>query len=1250
MLAEFPAYLPEAVLSGRAGMNLPSVLNGTLEPDEIVSPPKGASAAEYLYEASPTLRVAHHAVREALAAIIEEWPAERRLRILEIGAGAAGVTAELVAMIPADRCDYAFTSPLKHARARAEAEFGHLRAVSIVEIDLAADPQDQQLDPNSYDVVIASHALHTLVDLGAALDVIRWSLVRDGLLLLLERAPERLTDLVFGLRPDWWARSADEAKPHGRLLSEEEWCSVLARRGFLDAVPCSEPAPDLEASSLLIVARNPEHTDVVADASMPEPDTYLLLADRACRRDSVSHYLAEQLRNEGHHVLVASAGEAFRRLDAQAFALAPERAEDFTRLFQILSDEGIAPTHVVHLMGLGLESTGDDAGSPALARERCLSALHLSRAVLSLESPARLWFITSGAPTLEPAGDRPRWSRPAEGGLWGFGRVLMNEHPEVRCRLIDLQLKDGPANAARLIATELRAPDDEEEILLTSDARYGVRLERVHPDAPIATEPQVAEDRRSARLDFSTPGPLSNLQWRAEQRRPPERGEIEIRVRATGLNFRDVMYAMGMLSDEALESGFAGATLGMECAGDVVAVGGDVTGFKVGDPVIGSARASFSTYVTTETTIVAHKPTGWTYDAAATIPSVFFTVYYAFHHLAELKRGEKVLIHGAAGGVGMAAIQYARYCGAEIFATAGSPQKRDFLRLLGVDHVLDSRRLAFGDEIMDITGGEGVDVVLNSLSGEAMLRSLAALKPFGRFLELGKRDFYENAKMGLRPFRNNITYFGIDADQLLAVRSALAGRLFREMMGLFEQGAFRPLVHQTFPAGRVADAFRLMQQSGHIGKIVIAYEDEQEMPVVAGRSAPAQSLELDPQASYLITGGLGGFGLATARWLADKGARNLVLVGRSGAATPEAQEGLDALHAAGANVEVCQADVTDRAALEAVFDKIDTELPPLKGVIHAAMVLDDALIQNQDEGSFCRAFEPKVLGAWHLHEFTRTRRLDFFVVYSSATTCFGNPGQSNYVAANTYLEALAEHRRSLGLPALAVSWGPISDVGYLARNEQVREMLGARIGGKALTSTQALAALERLLGADLGSVAVADLDWRTLSRALPAAHSPRFGRLGGQGRDDGAQGADDLRDLIAGLSDDEVQEAVTEVLREQVAKVLRLPADKLDVNASIYDLGMDSLMAVELHMAIEERFALHVPVMAVAEGVSVAQLATRLAGQLCGRSPVAESAAAPQSDAVARLVSRHGETVTPQEVDDFIEGMADAPRRQGSAP
>ena len=892
---------------------------------------------------------------------------------------------------------------------------------------------------------------------------------------------------------------------------------------------------------------------------------------------------------------------------------------------------------VVHMTGLVLDDL-PAATDVETARTRVLGAMHTARCLAGREVPPRMWLVTSGALPIDSDAPSPRHF-PSQSALAGFARVLANEHPELHCRTVDLRCADA-AVAARLLMDEIENPDDEHEVLVSEQARHAPRLELLRPGANPAdsgVSPGVEPGRRALSLDFATPGPLTNLGWREVARRLPGRGEIEIRTRATGLNFRDVMYAMGILSDEAVESGFAGATLGMECAGEVVAVGPDVTGFATGDPVVCFAPACFATYVTTGTTAVAHRPSDWTFEEAATIPSVFFTVYYALHHLADLSRGDRILIHGAAGGVGMAAIQYARYVGAEVFATAGSPQKRDFLRLLGVEHVLDSRSLVFADRIMEATGGEGVDVVLNSLSGAAMRRSLQVLKPFGRFLELGKRDFHEDAKVGLRPFRNNIAYHGIDADQLLAERSDLAGSLFRAMMSLFEQGAFRPLVHRTFPARRIVDAFRCMQQSAHIGKIVVTYDDVERIEPVRPAAARPAPLALDGQASYLVTGGFGGFGLAIASWLAEKGAGKLVLVGRGGASTPQAQTTVEGLRARGTTVEVHQADVCDRAALARVMEAIDGGDRPLRGVVHAAMVLDDALVINQSTESFTRCFDPKALGAFNLHELTHARKLDFFVLLSSVTTSFGNPGQSNYVAGNLYLESLALRRLSLGLPALAVGFGPIGDVGYLARNERLRDTLEARTGGPALSASQALDHLEGLMQEGRSGVAVANLDWRALRRTLSTVRTSRFALLD-PFTEEGGKG-DDLHGLLAGLSDAEVQETVTELLTEQVARVLRLPVERVERNASIYDLGMDSLMAVELHMAVEEQFHIHVPVMAVTEGASIAALAGRIAGQLASRGGAAGEGAGTRSQVVEELAARHGESLDDEEIEAFLAGM-----------
>ncbi|MBO6512259.1 MAG: SDR family NAD(P)-dependent oxidoreductase, partial [Roseibium sp.] len=569
---------------------------------------------------------------------------------------------------------------------------------------------------------------------------------------------------------------------------------------------------------------------------------------------------------------------------------------------------------------------------------------------------------------------------------------------------------------------------------------------------------------------------------------------------------------LGLLPEEALEDGFAGPTLGMECCGHVVNCGPDVTRFRPGDKVITFAPACFASHVTVDESGCAPMPQNVSAEEAATIPVTFLTAYYALVHLARLEEGETVLIHGGAGGVGLAALQIAKWRGARIIATAGSEDKRNTLKLLGADVVLDSRSLAFVDAVLEETAGDGVDVVLNSLFGEAMERSIEVLKPFGRFLELGKRDYYGNTRIGLRPFRQNLTYYGIDADQLLTRQPKLAEELFEKLVELFEDGTLRPLPHRVFDSEDVVDAFRLMQQAGHIGKIVLR-------PPLAPESSTTANEEvaIDGDAVYLIAGGFGGFGAALLHRLADHGARNLAVLSRRGDASEDAQAVIASLKDRDVTVTGYACDITDETAIKNALQDIRSAGLPLKGVFHTAMVLNDVLLANMDHDGLTRVLAPKVRGAELLDELTSDDPLDHFVLYSSATTLVGNPGQANYVAANGYLEGLARKRRAEGKPALAIAWGAISDAGYLARNEDVNEMLSRKLGRHALTAKEALDGLMTLLApqyADQGTLAAlgyARIDWQAARKDLSLVGTPLVSLLGlGDEDDAGADGVVDL--------------------------------------------------------------------------------------------------------------------------------------------
>jgi acyl transferase domain-containing protein/NADPH:quinone reductase-like Zn-dependent oxidoreductase/acyl carrier protein len=765
---------------------------------------------------------------------------------------------------------------------------------------------------------------------------------------------------------------------------------------------------------------------------------------------------------------------------------------------------------------------------------------------------------------------------PQAAALMGVRRVLTNEASQIASRLIrlspDLPLEQAAAHAV----SELLCPDSEQEIAWDRNGRHVSRIRRGLPAAR-------GKGPDMLRLAIQRPGLLDSLGWETATPAKPGPGELAIEIRAAGLNFRDVMWAMGLLPDEALLDGFAGPTLGLECAGIVTALGDGVLDFTVGDRVMAFAPASLSTHTVTAAHAVMHMPAGMDFAAAATVPVTFLTVAYSLGHLAQLDAGETILIHGGAGGVGLAAIQYARHRGARIFATAGSPAKRALLTNLGVEAVLDSRSLSFADEVMRLTDGQGVDVVLNSLAGEAMRRSLALVRPFGRFLELGKRDFYENSSIGLRPFRHNVSYFGIDADQLPLRRPKLAGALFDEISAMFADGALRALPHRVYDFADAEDAFRLMQASGHVGKIVLT---PGAVRPAALPTTPAFALRDDR--TYVVTGGLDGFGLEAARWLARHGASHIALLSRRGSATPDAAAKLAEFEDARAYA----VDVADEAALAETLVTIRTSQGLIAGVIHAAVAMDDALLTALDAPRFERALRPKLRGAELLDRLTREDPIEQFILFSSVTTPLGNPGQGNYVAANAAIEALAERRHAEGLPALAVQWGPIGDAGYLARETQVSEMLARQLGGAHLSAAEALETIPHLLAAGIPVAGVATVRWAAMKSRLPLLGSPLFADISGTSGEEA--GELDLAAMLTGCGPEEARGKVTGLLIEEVARIMKLAADRIEPSRPLTELGMDSLMAVELRLAVEQRFGVTVPLLALSEGATLSAMAGRI--------------------------------------------------------
>jgi phthiocerol/phenolphthiocerol synthesis type-I polyketide synthase C len=1201
-------------------------------------------------------------ITDALAAVLRvalaAQPPENRLRILRVMGAAPREGLAPLPPLDADRCDLVLCAAtqelLDDVRSRWPAA-----ALACHVLDL--DRELTALGPlgGGFDIVVLGEGFADAPDPALRLANVRQLLLAAGRLVVLEQHSSRASDLVYGLAADWWQALDSAFGPvRPRRRAPEAWSETLSQAGFIEIETVRDVPGALTGPYLLLgqaSASAPSTVPAVTPAAPGSARTWLLVHDRIGYSAELAAALAAGLEAAGQGVFHILSGAHYARCDAQTVQLDPADPAHWQRLIGELP-AGSATPGWIHLAGL-------DLATAALSPTARSAALELRAAVLAawlqvctrLTLRADCWVIAAqaGAALLPAAAAIHGTAKPPadalrDAALWGVARVAMQECTEQTVRWIDLAEPTPCQGSAARVLRELLDPDSEGELILTASGRYATRVGVVsEPRWPSKAPPEP----RQVQLDCPVPGQFRNLQWRpANKTAPLAADELEIEVRAAGLNFRDVMYAMGLLPDEAVEGGFSGATLGMEVAGVVRQIGASVADFAPGDEVIAFTSAGFSNRVRTRALATVRKPRHWSFAAAATVPTAFFTAYYALLELAQLRERERVLIHGAAGGVGIAAIQLAKHVGAEIFASAGTAEKRDFVRLLGADHVFDSRSLAFSDQVLSATGGQGVDVVLNSLAGEAMLRSLKLLRPFGRMLELGKRDFYEDSRLGLRPFRNNISYFGIDADQLLAQRPEAAQRTFIDLMSLFADGTLQPLPHRTFDAADIATAFRHMQASHHIGKIVVTFPDN--FDPLGAVLAEAEPLTLRADATYVVSGGLSGFGLSTAWWLVEHGARHLLLLGRRGAAgTPEAAEQLAKFAAAGVQVLAPPCDVADANALAEALTASNAQQPPVRGVVHAAMVIEDSLLRDLQSAQLQRVLAPKVLGALNLHAATGNMPLDFFVLYSSATTQFGNPGQAAYVAANMALEALADERRALGLPVTCIGWGPIADVGYLARNERILEAMLGRIGGEALSSQQALQALEAALAAPSGNLGYLDLDWSSMRRSLPRANAPKFADLTRliQGGEHGAQGqesAQELRRRLAILSGEELTAALAEIVRAEVAEILRVAPERIEPRASLLDLGMDSLMAVELATSLEVRLDVQFSAMSISGGPTVEAVVERLERLLQpGSETTAHDGEAETIQQVQELAARHVEQVSPIEALEFqAELRARAPR------
>ncbi len=910
--------------------------------------------------------------------------------------------------------------------------------------------------------------------------------------------------------------------------------------------------------------------------------TCLVFADKR----GVADQLIAELARRGQTTIKLRPGEKFRQLSETEFLIPPDSADDLRRVIERCLAHGGNLTTVIHCWSL------DHAAARQIKNESLreaqqtgvLSALQLAQVLRSQEAPESpaVFFVSRGA---QMAIDNDPTSGLASSPLIGFLRVANNELPQFRWTLIDLDYKPDTTEIDALL-NEITIRGSEREVALRNSLRFVNRLRPV-PEEELTLRSRNAVEANGNitpyRLQTGKPGVLTRLSLNETHRTDPQAEEVEVRVMAGGINFRDLMKAMGMYPGNPVDL----LWFGDDFSGVVERVGKDVKDFAPGDRVTGLAPYSFRSFVTVHRRKVFSLPKRMSFSDAATLPTVFLTAHYAINELARMQKGESILIHAGTGGVGMAAIQVAQRLGLEIFATAGSVEKRTILRNMGVPHVLNSRTLEFADQIIKITDGRGVDAVLNSLAREFIPKSLSILAPFGRFLEIGKIDVYGNTRVRLNALKDNISYFVIDLAQHLSAKPDYVAAMFDELAQRFAAGDYRPLPSKVFPITEVVDAFRYMAQGKHVGKNVLSFTGK-EIPV-APCSEEGHLLKAD--ATYLITGGAGGFGWDIAKWMVSEGARNLALMSRTGPRTEIAAD-LAKLKASGVRVMDLRADVTNPDDVCKAIAEIGRELPPLRGVVHAAMVLDDTFIHELDAERFNAVLNPKMLGGWNLHKATADLPLDHFICFSSVSALIGTTKQSNYSAANCFLDALASYRHSLGLPALTVNWGAIGGSGYLERNLKAKEYLD-KLGFRSLLVPDAVRALRELMQRSAPQICVAKADWEQLARFSPALGSlPMYTPLFREKSSHRPGGAVSTRVRVAAPG--EQAAVIEEFLAEQVARVFGIEASQVDRSTPLTHLGLDSLMAVELMNRLESELHLSIPMGSVLSGPNVQQLANTL--------------------------------------------------------
>ncbi|KAI1806786.1 putative polyketide synthase [Daldinia bambusicola] len=1112
------------------------------------------------------------------------------MNILEVGGGTGGVTLPILESLGGSND----TSPHFTKYTFTDISTGYFEKVSdelapwapfmeFSKLNIEQDPTLQGFQEHTYDLIIASNVLHATKYLTQTLRHIRKLLKPNGKLVLSEitnPAGKMRSHMIVGSLEGWWY-GEDDGRHGGPYLTSEKWNDLMLEVGFSGVeVDFSdfEDERDLTNSAMVTTATAPNPPDISQEVMIVLP------AAPSQEISNFSDNIASRMREAGRDVMT------MRLQDTPNVDI---RNKSCLILVDIGNDEGFL-TNV---------STEDWYA--------------LKNLIFASQSAT---YVTRGS-TINS-------ENPQSNLITGLSRTIRSENPTIALSTLDLD-SNALMNTEETIAAVIKVLTAlmNSKGLERQDWEFAIRdgvpliqrvvlekdlndlIETLHA-APQPEPTPFKQNGRPLALQIGSPGKLDTLRFADDLtvREPLPDHEVEIEVRSASLNSKDVMVAMGQLSQQ---------DLGLDASGIVSRVGREVKAFRPGDKVMTWKRGTFRNYIRAEESMIQLIPENFDFNVAATIPFVYSAAYYALANVGNIRKGETVLIHSAAGGFGQASIALAQHFGAEVFATVSSREKKQLLMdAYGVseDHIFNSRDASFAQAVKRRTGGRGVDVLLNTLAGDALRESWHCVARFGRFIELGQKDIDGNTGLDMAPFVKSVSFHSVNLVDLIDHDSPAAAKVFREVVDLIRAGVVKPVTPiTTVPFSKAEEAFRLVQTGQHAGKLVLEAGDGDVVQAIPPGIPPAH---FHPDATYVIVGGTGGLGGSIANWMAESGAKNILLLSRSGASKTSVPDLLAQLSSQGVRADAWACDVADESQLQRCLDRCKTDSwPRIRGVVQGAMVLRDGIAQSMSAEQFLAATRSKVQGSWNLHRYLPAN-LDFFVMLSSIAGIGGSRGQGNYAAGNTYQDALAHHRRHLGLSACAIDVGMVLGAGFLsdeATADRVLEnmqswivigisekeflsILQAAITGRSSSSEEGARMPPQVMtGLGTGGILLRGAreepyyykDAKFAHLAAVDTH-----QLARATREDTVQ----LRARLAQAgSIEQAADIVADALVKKLAKSMMISVEDIEVSRPVSSYGVDSLLAVELRSWIYSEIQSDISVFDLLSKTALASLAKKIA-------------------------------------------------------